>query len=44
MGSYCSENGVRSWLMSELKALCGRTATEEGDGVPQQVLSSKPLQ
>eukprot|EP00063_Salmo_salar_P004948 XP_013979783.1 PREDICTED: Fanconi anemia group A protein isoform X5 [Salmo salar] len=35
-----SENGVRSWLMSELKALCGRTATEEGDGVPQQVLST----
>lgn len=30
--------------MSELKALCGRTATEEGDGVPQQVLSSKPSQ
>ncbi|XP_029524061.1 Fanconi anemia group A protein isoform X2 [Oncorhynchus nerka] len=35
-----SENGVRSWLMSELKALCGRTATEKGDGVPQQVLST----
>ncbi|CAB1323429.1 unnamed protein product [Coregonus sp. 'balchen'] len=34
------QNGVRSWLMSELRALCGRTATEEGDGVPQQVLST----